>query len=461
VAAGRTTALFTITVGRPIGDVRPTITATLGSSSVQGTFLICGQGGCPGAVTLVSLTFNPSTVPGGGTTTGTLTVSPAPSSDTAVTLSSNDSYAPVSSPLIVAAGRTTALFTITVGRPIGDVRPTITATLGSSSVQGTFLICGQSGCTPAILALTVDQTDTSQCPAIRLTASATYSGQALTGLGAANFTLSEDGQTRSLTVSPGTGSGRYVIAYTTPTPATSHQVMLTVNYAGQSDSKTTTVPCCGTGCGCSSILEPSLNITLQPGFYIAEVTGSTEGYWGMEALAQRGDLSGGFNLGGGLQEKGITPAFGGFYLRDTQSVFIRATAQVVPGGNASDFSMCVRLLLNNSQPIGTDQCGTTVVELQRTLSSGFYVVQVRSGGSSPRATLQLGLGANYFSGGVDVGGFVAPGLTGFGAFFLPADQGAQEAKIKVLGRPTYDSVGTCNLQLRLLDGNRNLIKTVP
>jgi hypothetical protein len=204
-----------------------------------------------------------------------------------------------------------------------------------------------------------------------------------------------------------------------------------------------------------------LNITLQPGFYIAEVTGSTEGYWGMEALAQRGDLSGGFNLGGGLQEKGTTPAFGGFYLRDTQSVFIRATAQVVPGGNASDFSMCVRLLANNRDPIGTDQCGTTVVELQRTLSSGFYVVQIRSGGSSPRATLQLGLAANYFSGGVDVGGFVAPGLTGFGAFFLPADQGAQEVKIKVLGRPTYRGVGTCNLQLRLLDGNRNLIKTVP
>jgi len=33
--------------------------------------------------------------------------------------------------------------------------------------------------------------------------------------------------------------------------------------------------------------------------------------------------------------------------------------------------------------------------------------------------------------------------------------------IKLFGRPSYGNVGTCNLQLRLLDGNRNLIKTVP
>lgn len=305
--------------------------------------------------------------------------------------------------------------------------------------------------------LTLGTANTSQCPQIRVPVSVTSGGQPVTGLGAANFTLVEDGQSRSISVNQ-TSAG-YEIVYTTPNPSASHQVMVSVNYAGTTDSKTTTVPSCGSGCG--STLEPSLNITLQPGFYIAEVTGSIAGYWGMEALAQRGDLSGGFNLGGGIQENGATPGFGAFYLRDTQNVFIRMTAQVVPGGNASGFSMCVRLLDSNRQPIGTDQCATTVVEFQRTLNSGFYVVEVRSGASSPRATFQLGLAANYFSGGVDVGGFLAPGLTGFGAFYLPSDQGAQEAKIKVLGRPTYGSGGTCDLKLRLLDGNRNVIRTVP
>jgi DNA-binding beta-propeller fold protein YncE len=341
----------------------------------------------------------------------------------------------------LAAGSYQGSFTISV--------PVASPSVVTIAVTFTVTQAGTGG-----VKLTINQTDGSQCPQMRLFASVTDSqGQPIMNLGASNFTLVEDGQARSITVAAG-ASGQYVIGYTTGSSAAAHQVMLTVNHTGQSDRKTTTVvPCCDTR-------EPLLDTTLQPGFYIAEATGTTEGYWGMEALAQRGDLSGGFNLGGGLQEKGTTVGFGGFYLRDTQSVSIRATAQVVPGGDASSFSMCVRLLDSKRQVIGTDQCGTTVVEFQRTLSSGFYVVEVRSGGSSPRATFQLGLAANYFSGGVDVGGFVAPGLTGFGAFFLPADRGAQEVSIKVLGRPSYGSVGACNLQLRLLDGNRNVLQVV-
>jgi len=208
--------------------------------------------------------------------------------------------------------------------------------------------------------------------------------------------------------------------------------------------------------------ELPLNITLQPGFYITEVTSPVDqGYWGMEVLAQKGDLSGGFNLGGGVQEKGATAGFGAFYLRDTQQVSIRLTAQLVPGGDPSAFSMCARLLDSNKQPIGTDQCGRDAIQFSQTLRQGFYVIEVRSTAASPRATFQLGLSASYFSGGVVVGGFVAQGLTGFGAFFLPADQGPQEAKIKVLGQPTYGSAGVCSLQLRVLDANRNVIRTVP
>ena len=208
--------------------------------------------------------------------------------------------------------------------------------------------------------------------------------------------------------------------------------------------------------------ELPLNATLQPGFYITEVTSPVDqGSWGMEVLAQKGDLSGGFNLGGGVQEKGATAGFGAFYLRDTQQVSIRLTAQVVPGGDASTFSMCARLLDSNKQPIGTDQCGRDAIQFSQTLRQGFYVIEVRSTAASPRATFQLGLSANYFSGGVVVGGFVAQGLTGFGAFFLPADQGPQEAKIKVLGQPTYGSAGVCSLQLRVLDANRTVIRTVP
>jgi hypothetical protein len=443
-----------------------------------------------------------------------------------------------------------------------------------------------------------------------------------------------------ITITSGSsGSGNGTVSYSVQANGDASQHTGTMTIAGQ----TFTVAQAG---ACVGPTEPSLNITLQPGFYIAEVTTPAgEGFWGMEVLAQRGDLSGGFNLGGGIQEKGARPGFGAFYLRDTQTVFMRLTAQVAPGcsysispggnsfassggsgsvavsapsgctwtatgnaswitvtsgssgsgngtvsysvqanpdasqrtgtmtiagqtftvtqvstgivagvrlainqtdgsqcpqmrliasvtdsggqpitslgasnftliedgqarsltvtggasgeyiisftmgssaaahqvtlsvyvggqsdsrttavpacGDASAFSMCVRLLDSTRQPIGTDQCGKDLVTLDRTLTAGFWIVEVRGGALSPRATYQLGLSASYFSGGVDVGGFIAEGLTGFGAFFLPMDQGPQEVKIKVLGQPSYGSAGACKLQLRVLDGNRNTIRTVP
>jgi PKD repeat protein len=344
----------------------------------------------------------------------------------------------------------------------GTVSYTAAPNSSASSRTGTVTIAGQTFTVTqagtAGVKLAINQTDASQCPQMRLIVSVTESGgQPITGLAASNFTLIEDGQARNISVTGG-ASGQYAIAYTTGSSATAHQVMVSVYVSGQSDSRTIAVP----ACQCTEPTEPSLNITLQPGFYIAEVTTPTgQGFWGMEVLAQRSDLSGGFNLGGGIQEKGLTPGFGAFYLRDTQRVLIRLTAQVLPGGDVSAFSMCVRLLDSGRQPIGTDQCGKDLVMLDRTLNSGFYVIEVRGGALSPRATYQLGLAAGYFSGGVDVGGFIAEDLTGFGAFFLPMDQGSQEVRIKVLGQPSYGSAGACKLQLRMLDGNRNTIRTVP
>jgi len=213
-----------------------------------------------------------------------------------------------------------------------------------------------------------------------------------------------------------------------------------------------------TGC---QVAEPALNISLAPGFYIAEVRttpGAKEGYWGMEVLAPRGLLSGGFNLGGGVEENGATAGFGAFYLPGNQTVRIRMDMQVLPGGDASKFSMAVRLLNASRQQIGTDQLGTQFVQFDRALTDGFYIVEVRTAAGAPRATFQLGLGANAFSGGVNVGGFVASGLVGFGAFYIPE---SQEVRIKTQGLPTFAGVGASCLQLTLLDANRKVIRTVP
>lgn len=211
---------------------------------------------------------------------------------------------------------------------------------------------------------------------------------------------------------------------------------------------------------CDSVPEPTLRINLPTGFHIVEARNRAEtrgGYWGMEVLVSRGILAGGFNLGGGAQENGGTPAFGAFSLPNNQTVNVRVDSQVIPGGNASQYSMSVRLLDSNRQQIGTEQLGTSVVQFQRSLGEGFYIIEVRTGGTAPRATFQLGLGADAFSGGVVVGGFVAPGLVGFGAFYVPE---TQEVNIRLLG-PSYGAGGATCMRLTLLDANRNLIRRVP
>lgn len=214
------------------------------------------------------------------------------------------------------------------------------------------------------------------------------------------------------------------------------------------------------GAVCAGVPEPSLTKTLQPGFYIGEVRNAPntrDGYWGMEVLVSQGVLAGGFNLGGAAKENNGPPAFGAFYVPGPQRVTITVNAQVVPGGNAAQFSMTARLLDAGRQPIGTPVTGTTSVQFDRTLAEGFYILEVRAAAGAPRATFQTSLSADSFAGGVNVGGFVSQGLVGFGAFYVPE---AQEVTIRLFG-PTYGSDGASCVQLTLLDASRNVIARAP
>ena len=54
----------------------------------------------------------------------------------------------------------------------------------------------------------------------------------------------------------------------------------------------------------SGLFQPSLQKTLQPGYYIAAVTlgqGEHPGYWGMQVSGSAGVLDGGYNFGGAIQ----------------------------------------------------------------------------------------------------------------------------------------------------------------
>ena len=125
VASGSTSATFTVSTQTVTTTSTAVITATLGSSSKQATLTVNPAG----AVTLSSLTLNPTSVSGGSTSKGTVTLSgAAPSGGVVVTLSSsNTSVATVPASVTVAAGQTSATFTVNTSRPSSNTSVTISA----------------------------------------------------------------------------------------------------------------------------------------------------------------------------------------------------------------------------------------------------------------------------------------------------------------------------------------------
>jgi hypothetical protein len=126
VLAGATTANFAVTSS----GVASTTTATITASGTQTATLTIN----PAA--LSSVAVNPTSVTGGTSSTGTVTLTGlAPVGGTVVTLSSNSGSATVPVNVTVLAGASTANFTVITNPVAATATPTITATL--SGVQKT------------------------------------------------------------------------------------------------------------------------------------------------------------------------------------------------------------------------------------------------------------------------------------------------------------------------------------
>ena len=116
-------------------------TTNQGGASGYGTvFELTPNTGAGCGPTLSSLTLNPTSIPDGGTSTGTVTLSgEAPSGGSVVQMVSNSSFIIVPGSVTVPAGDTSANFEITTnGFVFSDTVVTITATLGSSTVQASL-----------------------------------------------------------------------------------------------------------------------------------------------------------------------------------------------------------------------------------------------------------------------------------------------------------------------------------
>jgi hypothetical protein len=134
VSAGSATATFTVTTTGVASQTAVTISATYSGTTKQATLTITPP-------TLSSVTLNPTSVVGGNSSTGTVTLSgPAPSTGTVVTLSDNSSSATTPASVTVTSGNKTATFTITTSGVSSTTTVTVTATFSGVSKTATLTL---------------------------------------------------------------------------------------------------------------------------------------------------------------------------------------------------------------------------------------------------------------------------------------------------------------------------------
>ena len=189
-----------------------------------------------------------------------------------------------------------------------------------------------------------------------------------------------------------------------------------------------------------------------PGFYIANLTllsGEPSGFYGLEVLTSKGQAAGGFNAGGAVHANSQLPGFAAFYLDRPKTVTVTLNAQP-PSGTI----IKLRFLDADKNQVGNSISSSSLpITLSQYLPAGFFIAEVTNTASS-RVTFQLGLSADYFSGGIDAGGYMGPGIEGFGAFYVPEEQ---DVVIKIYDNRSYGTAGAGKIRLRLYDEWRNLL----
>ncbi len=147
VAAGATTATFNASTNPVSSTTVAVITAGSGSASASANLTITPPD-------LANLSLSPTSVSGGTTSTGTVTLTgDAPSSGTTVTLSSSNSAAMVPANVVVPSGQKTATFTVSTSAVSTTTSAVVTATVGSVKQTATLTITP-----PTLATLTVSPT---------------------------------------------------------------------------------------------------------------------------------------------------------------------------------------------------------------------------------------------------------------------------------------------------------------
>jgi LmbE family N-acetylglucosaminyl deacetylase len=191
--------------------------------------------GAPVPPVLSSIALSPASVTGGGSVTGTATLSAAaPAGGAQVALSSNHPAATLPASVTLAAGATSATFSVTTSAVAAQAAVTISGSYGGATQTGSLTVVP-----PSVAVLSVSQG--SVTGGTGLTGTVTLSGPAPAG--GAQVALSDNSGAASVpasvTVAPGTTSASFSVG--TSAVAASTSVTISASYGGGSQSVSFTV----------------------------------------------------------------------------------------------------------------------------------------------------------------------------------------------------------------------------
>jgi hypothetical protein len=240
VPAGATSATFTITTRPVSSQFNMNVFADLAGSPGKSALLLITAGGSA-PPTLSALSLSPTSVNGGASSTGTVTLTAAaPSGGAVVPLSDNSSATTLPSTVTVAAGATSATFTVSTTSVTTTTTSTISASYGGVTRTAAMTVNAPGTPAPAALsAVSVNPASvvggSSSQGTVTLTAAAPSGGfvVSLSDNDAAAATPA------SVTVAQGATSATFTI--TTMSVTTSTPVTISASAAGVTRTATLTV----------------------------------------------------------------------------------------------------------------------------------------------------------------------------------------------------------------------------
>jgi PKD repeat protein len=236
VAAGSTTTTFTATTSAVGSITTVTITGSYNSGTKTATLTVNPAS----SISLSSVTLSPTSVTGGSSSTGTVTLSgAAPTGGASVSLtSSNTTAAQVPISVNVAAGSTTATFTVTTSSVASVTSVTITGTYNSGSKSATLTV--NPGASVSLSSVTLNPT--SVTGGNSSTGTVTLSGAAPTGGATISLTSSNTAAVQvPASVTVATGSTTTTFTATTSSVTSVTAVSITGTYNSGTKTATLTV----------------------------------------------------------------------------------------------------------------------------------------------------------------------------------------------------------------------------